>query len=512
MLATFIIGLREGLEAALIVSIVATFLKRNGQPLRPMWIGVGAAVALSILVGVVLSVIESSLPQAAQEGMESIINAIAVVLVTTMILWMAKHARGMKRELETAASTALASGTSRALVLMAFLAVLKEGFETSVFLLATFSAASSTWFAAAGAVLGIAAAVVLGYGLYTGGVKLNLAKFFKYTSVFLVLVAAGLLVSALRTAHEAGWLNAGQQRTLDLAWLAPTGSVRGAVLTGVLGIPADPRLVELLAWLAYVVPMLLIIFWPQAYRPGAAASRRIKAAAAAGCALVAAALMIGVRTPSVSLPASAPIVGSSGSRLGTAELLGTTVRMVIDGHPSEVTVMDAGTTVHNGVTAKVLRSDATPSDIKRTASLSELALLNGGRLPVGVVAERNPGPFALTESLRGQVTAYAVDGRLIDATDDRRVVDTISGGGLDTVRTFTLPGNTWTVDPAYVASTASTLGDYTSAQAEHRFWRWVVPGVLLLAAAALLAAAWRSRRAEAVVPSQSPVGVPISTP
>ena len=512
MLATFIIGLREGLEAALIVSIVATFLKRNGQPLRPMWIGVGAAIALSILVGVVLSVIESSLPQSAQEGMESIINAIAVVLVTSMILWMAKHARGMKKELETAASEALASGTSRALVVMAFLAVLKEGFETAVFLLATFSAASSAWYAAAGAVLGILAAVVLGYGLYTGGVKLNLAKFFKYTSVFLVLVAAGLLVSALRTAHEAGWLNAGQQRTLDLGWLAPTGSVRGAVLTGVLGIPADPRIVEVLAWVAYVVPMLLIIFWPQAHRPGAAASRRLKVLLAAGCALVAAALMIGVRTPTVSLPASAPIVGSSGDRIGTAELRAATVRTVIDGQSSDVAVHDAGSTVHDGVTVQVLKSDATTSDIKRTISLSELAQLNGGRLPVGVVAERNPGPFALTEARRGQVTAYGFDGRLVDASDDRQVVATVTGGGLTTARTVSLPGNTWSVDPTYVASAISAVNDFTSAQAERRFWRWVVPGVLFITAATLLVAAWRPRRTDPIVPSQTPAGVPVGTP
>lgn len=512
MLATFIIGLREGLEAALIVSIVATFLKRNGQPLRPMWIGVGAAVALSVLVGVILSVIESSLPQAAQEGMESIINAIAVVLVTTMILWMAKHARGMKRELETAASSALATGTSRALVLMAFLAVLKEGFETSVFLLATFSAASSTWFAAAGAVLGIAAAVVLGYGLYTGGVKLNLAKFFKYTSVFLVLVAAGLLVSALRTAHEAGWLNAGQQRTLDLAWLAPTGSVRGAVLTGVLGIPADPRLVELLAWLAYVVPMLLIIFWPQTHRPGAAASRRIKVAAAAGCALVAVALMIGVRTPSLSLPASAPVVGADGQMIGSATLSGHTLRTQIDSTATTVALSVSGVSDHQGVAATLLSGGQTQQSSTRTVSLTELAQLNGGRLPVGVVAERNPGPFTLRESRTGAVTVYAAHDHLLDAVDNRQAVATVSGGGLSTARTISLPGSTWTVAPTYVASTTSALGDYTSAQAERRFWRWVVPGVLLLAATALLAAAWRSRRAEAVVPSQSPVGVPISTP
>lgn len=512
MLATFIIGLREGLEAALIVSIVATFLKRNGQPLRPMWIGVAAAVTLSILVGVVLSVIESSLPQAAQEGMESIINAIAVILVTTMILWMAKHARGMKRELETAASSALASGTSGALVLMAFLAVLKEGFETSVFLLATFSAASNTWFAAAGAVLGIAAAVILGYGLYTGGVKLNLAKFFKYTSVFLVLVAAGLLVSALRTAHEAGWLNAGQQRTLDLAWLAPTGSVRGAVLTGVLGIPADPRLVELLAWLAYVVPMFLIIFWPQTRRPGAAASRRIKVAAAAGCAVVAVALMIGVRTPTVSLPASAPLVGADGQTIGSAALTGHTLRTQIDSVAAAIPLTVTGQRDHQGMSATLLTGGGDQQNSTRTVSLSELAQLNGGRLPVGVVAERNPGPFTLRESRTGSVTVYSTHDHLLDAADNRQIVATVSGGGLDTTRTISLPGTTWSVAPTYVATASNALNDYAAAQAERRFWRWVVPGVLLLGAVALLAAAWRSRRAEAAVPSQTPVGVPISTP
>ncbi|WP_291521944.1 iron uptake transporter permease EfeU [Branchiibius sp. NY16-3462-2] len=511
-MATFIIGLREGLEAALIVSIVATFLKRNGQPLRPMWIGVAAAVTLSIVVGVVLSVIEGSLPQAAQEGMESIINAIAVVLVTTMILWMAKHARGMKRELETAASDALASGTSRALVLMAFLAVLKEGFETSVFLLATFSAASNTWFAAAGAVLGIAAAVVLGYGLYTGGVKLNLAKFFKYTSVFLVLVAAGLLVSALRTAHEAGWLNAAQQRTVDLGWLAPTGSVRGAVLTGVLGIPADPRIIEVLAWVAYVVPMLLIIFWPQSRRPGAAASRRIKVAVAAACALVAVALMIGVRTPTVSLPASAPIVGSDGQTIGSAALTGHTLHTQIDATTSTLALTPAGQRTHQGIPATLLTGGSDEQVSTRTVSLSELAQLNGGRLPVGVVAERNPGPFTVRESRTGSVTVYSAQDHLLDAANNRQIVATVSGGGLSTARTISLPGDTWSVSPTYVATATSALNDFASAQAERRFWRWVVPGVLLLSAAALLAAAWRSRRTDAILPSQSPVGVPVGTP
>src|SRR6201747_694654 len=244
MLPTFVIGLREGLEAVLVVSIIATFLRRIGASLRPMWCGVAAAVVLSIGVGVTLEVVEQNLPQRQQEGMEAVIGLVAVVFVTGMVLWMSTHARFLKRDLEGAAEKALGNGTSIALVAMVFLAVLREGFETSVFLLATFQAASSTVSAFAGAVLGILAAIVLGYAMFSGGVRLNLGRFFTVTSVFLILVAAGLVLSALRTGHEAGWVTIGQGRTVDLSWLAPAGSIRAALISGVLGIPADPRVVE----------------------------------------------------------------------------------------------------------------------------------------------------------------------------------------------------------------------------------------------------------------------------
>src|ERR1700710_2900333 len=143
MLATLVIGLREGLEASLIVGIIAAFLRRTGKPLRPMWIGVGIAVALSIAVGLILEVVSADLPQAQQEGMESIIGLIAVAVVTGMIGWMNTHARSMKADLEAHAASALRDGTAWALVAMAFLAVLKEGFETSVFLLAAFQSSTS---------------------------------------------------------------------------------------------------------------------------------------------------------------------------------------------------------------------------------------------------------------------------------------------------------------------------------------------------------------------------------
>ena len=129
MIATLVIGLREGLEATLIVGIIAAFLRRNRTPLAPMWAGVGLAVALSIAVGFGLQLVEQALPQAQQEGMETIIGAVAVVFVTGMIVWMRTHARTLSRDLQASASAALGRGTAWALAGMAFLAVLNEGFE-----------------------------------------------------------------------------------------------------------------------------------------------------------------------------------------------------------------------------------------------------------------------------------------------------------------------------------------------------------------------------------------------
>lgn len=292
MLPTFVIGLREGLEAALIVSIVATFLRRNGASLRGLWLGVGAGVGLSIAVGVVLRVVEESLPQAQQERMETVIGAIAVLFVTGMILWMRNHARFLKRDLEAHAADALASGTTTALAVMAFLAVLREGFETAVFLLATFSQASSAPAAVFGAVLGIAVSLALGWGIYRGGVRLNLQRFFSITSAFLILVAAGLVLNAFRTGHEGGWVAIGQGRTVDLSWLAPTGSVRSALVSGVLGIPQDPRTVEVLAWACFLVPMVLVTYWPARLRPGRALAQRLRVCGALACAAAAAALAL----------------------------------------------------------------------------------------------------------------------------------------------------------------------------------------------------------------------------
>lgn len=264
MLPTFVIGLREGLEAALIVGIIAAFLGQQGRKdaLRQVWTGTAAAVAICIGVAIALQVISSDLPQRQQEGLETVVGALAICMVTYMVVFMRKHARSMKKDLQGAAASALAQGSSRALVMMAFLAVLREGFETAVFLLATFHAsgdASTSWL---GAVLGIVLAAAIGYGIYKGGVKLNMARFFRVTGLVLVVVAAGLVMTAFRTAYEAGWLTAGQTQAFDLSWLVRPGTPVSSLLTGVLGIQPFPVWIEVIAWLAYLVPMLALVAWP----------------------------------------------------------------------------------------------------------------------------------------------------------------------------------------------------------------------------------------------------------
>ncbi len=278
MLPTFVIGLREGLEAALIVGIIAAFLRRNGRD-REMWAlgaGVAIAIALCTAVAIGLHVAEQSLPQRQQEGLETVIGLLAVGFVTWMILWMRKHARDLKGDLESQAAAALATGSAWTLVGMAFLAVLREGFETAVFLLAIFQASETPVSAGFGAALGIVVACAIGYGIYKGGVKLNLARLFKVTGFVLVLVAAGLLASALHTAHEAGWFNAAQTQAANLRWLVAPGSVRAALLTGMFGIQPEPTIGEVFVWLAYAIPMGLIVLWPQTSKP-----RETRAVAAA---------------------------------------------------------------------------------------------------------------------------------------------------------------------------------------------------------------------------------------
>jgi len=268
VLPTFVIGLREGLEAALIVGIVAAFLAQRGRrdALRLVWLGIALAIGACVLFALALQLFSSSLPQQQQEMLETAISVVAVFIVTYMIVWMRRNSRHLKSDLEAATSSALATGTAWALIGMAVLAVLREGFETSVFLLAAFNASGSPLAAGLGALIGVVAAAAIGWGIFHGGVRINLARFFRITGVVLVFVAAGLVASAIHTGHEAGWIDFGQTQVADLTWLMPPGSVVSALVTGVLGIQPRPVAIEFVGWLVYLVPMLVIVLWPATAR------------------------------------------------------------------------------------------------------------------------------------------------------------------------------------------------------------------------------------------------------
>lgn len=486
-IGTLLIGLREGLEASLIVSIVGAFLKRNGQTVRPMFVGVGLAVLLSVGVGVGLDLFAASLPQAQQEMMETVINAIAVVFVTSMIIWMNGNAAQLKGELEREARQAVNRGGAFALAAMAFLAVLKEGFETSVFLLAAAQTShGNRWFAVLGGAVGIATSVGLGVGLYYGGLRINLGRFFRVTGVFLVLIAAGLVLGALRTAHEAGWVTIGQQQVLDLAGWIPPNSVLGAVTTGVFGIPADPRLIEVLGWLLYAVPVLAIFLWPA--RLVAAPRARGRLLAATSVVLIILGAGLAIMTPANPSP-------SLRARTATDRSGHTVVVSMATGpHGRELTVAPQGSsTVHSivlvpaddrtvdGLPVQVWQaSEAAGADGAPEVSLDQLLSMTGGRLPVGLAVGRTPGPF---QGQWSTTTAYTVLARgdsvvSAQATSNRTAI--LTGGGLKGAKTVSLGGlaTDWSTSSAEDHSTAAEIAASDRDRGERQLWNVWLPLVI----------------------------------
>ncbi len=260
MLIAFLIMLREGLEAALIVGIVAGFLHQsgNGRLMPKVWLGVVSAAALCLALGWGIHRITGEIPQKQQELAVGLIGLVAVAMLTYMVLWMKKAAGSMKRQLQDSVRAALSRGGSGwALVAMAFLAVAREGLESVFFLLAVFQQ-SPTWRMPAGAVLGLLAAVAVGALIYRGGVRLNLARFFRVTGVFLIVVAAGLLAGSLRALHEAGVWNRLQTVVFDISHILHEDSPLGVLLGGFFGYTDHPTEGEVLVWLLYLVPVMFL--------------------------------------------------------------------------------------------------------------------------------------------------------------------------------------------------------------------------------------------------------------
>ena len=431
MLPTFVIGLREGLEAALIVGIVAAFLRQRGRLdlLKLVWFGVGIAVALCVAVGITLKIVSAELPQRQQEGLETIVGLIAVAMVTYMVVWMRRHSRGLKKQLEGAADTALAAGGA-ALVATAFLAVLREGFETAVFLLAAFNETRTPLAAGAGAVLGVAVAVGLGYGIYRGGVRINLSKFFRATGLVLVLVAAGLLVSAAHTAHEAGWLNFGQGRTFDLGWLVQPGSVQSSLLTGMLGWQPRPVTIEVVVWLLYLIPVGLYVAWPPG-RPVPLRAVTIGSAVVAVGAGAAAIVLVTLAPSPVATPATQRFATSNGA--ATVEVTDRAVtqltfRTDIGGTDQQITGQGESLARRSGRAAEVVHSSSvspTPDGLPADMTLAQVAQANGDHLPLGVNADTEPVRIPMSYTTESTTTIW-VDVRTGLVLDAERTQQTLA--------------------------------------------------------------------------------------
>jgi high-affinity iron transporter len=263
MLVPFLIMLREGIEAALIVGIIAAYLKQIGhQSAMPkVWAGVVLAVLLCAVVGVALEFANAEFPQKAQELFEAVVGLAAVGILTGMVFWMKTVARSIKATLHGSIDAAIAEGSGAALIGMAFFAVAREGLESVVFLIATFQQDVGIE-APIGAALGLTVAIIIGAAITYGGARINLSRFFRWTGIFILFVAAGLLAGAVRSLHEAGWWNGLQKIAFDLSPVLPADGLLGTLLAGIFGYQEAPTIGEVLAYLIFLLPALVLFVAP----------------------------------------------------------------------------------------------------------------------------------------------------------------------------------------------------------------------------------------------------------
>jgi high-affinity iron transporter len=259
--ANYLIGLREGLEAALVVSILVAYLVKTGRRdlLPRIWAGVALAVLVSLGFGFALFFGPRGLTFEAQEAIGGTLSIVAVALVTWMIFWMARAARTLSGELRGQIDNA-ADGPWYALTLVAVLAVGREGLETALFLWSTTEAVTrdtdSSWEPLVGAALGIATAVVLGYLIYRGAISINLSKFFAWTGGFLILVAAGVLSYGVHDLQEAGILPGLNTIAWDVSDTIEPSSWYATILKGVFNFSPTTTVLEAVVWVLYVVPTM----------------------------------------------------------------------------------------------------------------------------------------------------------------------------------------------------------------------------------------------------------------
>jgi high-affinity iron transporter len=269
----YLIGLREGLEASLVVCILVAYLVKTGNraKLPPVWLGVGLAAGVSLAFGAGLQFGTQELTFTAQEAIGGSLSILAVGLVTWMVFWMRRTARHLKAELEGKLDAALAMGTG-ALVATAFLAVGREGIETSLFVWRSVDSADDGVKPLAGALLGILTAVAMGWLFYRGALRIDLARFFTWTGGALIVVAAGVLAYGVHDLQEAEFVGGLADKAFDVTSAIPADSWYGVLLKGTLNFQPDPTVLQAVVWVLYAVPVLALFL----RRPGSSGTSAVR--------------------------------------------------------------------------------------------------------------------------------------------------------------------------------------------------------------------------------------------
>jgi len=267
MLPTYLLSLREGLEAALIIGIVlgAVSKIRRRDLIPAVWLGTLSAVIVSILTALLLTAFGMSLEDKAEMIFEGITMLLAAGILTWMIFWMGKQARFLKSELEEGVNKAAASTGKRAVFWLAFMSVVREGVELAIFITAAFFAGNpaqtmnNTIQTLAGTILGLGTAALLGYTIFATALRLDLRRFFQVTGLLLILFAAGLVAHGVHEFNEVGWIPVVVEHVWDVNAILDENSLGGQLLKTLFGYNGNPSLTEMITYFVYIV--VVGVFW-----------------------------------------------------------------------------------------------------------------------------------------------------------------------------------------------------------------------------------------------------------
>lgn len=266
LIGSGLIGLREGLEAGIVVMVLIAFLVKSDRRDALKWVWLGVATAVVMTAGVFLAIQYGAytVTGLAAEAVAGVASLVAVAIVTSMVLWMRRAAAGLSGELRAGMSRALETGAA-AVVALAFLAVGREGFETALFMVG-YAEAETLW-PLLGLLIGVLGAAAIAWGMYAGAVRINLATFFSYTGAFLIVVAAGILGYGIGALQTVGWLPGGSSRAWDITSWFDWSSWYGSIVRGVFNISPTPTVLQVACWLAYLSMVLTLFLRPVPVSP-----------------------------------------------------------------------------------------------------------------------------------------------------------------------------------------------------------------------------------------------------